>query len=516
MDRFTRLTKAWLEVRYRDPHGHPQGLYYAHEPIYGIGARECEPHHARRIVRLFQLLRRVREAGGISLLDVGGSEGYFSQLCRELFGMEAVSVDLSVEACRRAAELFAMPGCSVDAAALPFASNSFDVVTCAEVVEHLAAPIPAILEMQRVGRTLVLSTEEWEHTEENRDQELRDREARPHTERSIFADADMKPLFTPYPIEFERQVVPNLRNFGDDRKVNLGKFRTALLNLSTGPRAGEGNEGIVILVRKDGVRRETPKTPTDAEIVDHLLQRRMPVHWLTSSTPVVPWPSWCRLRCISCEAPMLAVGKGWKCSACAQKFECENGIVSFVQGLGSHQELIDKALADRGGAAYSEQRRDLLELAAKLQLVFSPGVSWDMTDPGQAQEWRANADLKGAGNSVFRAVGDDPQLESPWLGHDSLKAASVAIEFGVTAEGGGAREHMVHLFWWEEGDPNFTQDKSVTLLIPADGTVRVHEFRAPEGLLGPNGMLMKVRFDPFSHTRGLIEIRRIRLLADAE
>jgi len=46
----TRLTKAYVDPRYRDPHGQPQGTYFAHGPIHGIGALQSEPSHARRVV----------------------------------------------------------------------------------------------------------------------------------------------------------------------------------------------------------------------------------------------------------------------------------------------------------------------------------------------------------------------------------------------------------------------------------------------------------------------------------
>ena len=266
LDPYTRLTRAWLDTRYRDSHGHPPGLYYAHEPIYGLGAPEQEPSHARRIVRLFQLLRRVREAGGQTLLDVGGSEGYFAQLCRELFGMQCLMVDLSAEACRRAAELFALPACAVDCAALPFASNSIDVVTCAEVVEHLAQPIPALLEMQRVASgAFILSTEEWQASAQQRDDVLLKRDLRPHGERTILADGDMTALFSPYEVTFERQVVPDLRRFGDDRCIDAAALRKVMLALPQTPESEVATMGIVLLLRKGRRTPGLPRTPSDAE-----------------------------------------------------------------------------------------------------------------------------------------------------------------------------------------------------------------------------------------------------------
>jgi SAM-dependent methyltransferase len=45
-----------------------------------------------------------------------------------------------------------------DAARLPFRDASFDTVSCFETIEHLPAPLPAIRELARVSRRLVIVT----------------------------------------------------------------------------------------------------------------------------------------------------------------------------------------------------------------------------------------------------------------------------------------------------------------------------------------------------------------------
>jgi SAM-dependent methyltransferase len=259
VDDYTKLTKHWLDIRYRDR----PDVYMAHEPVYGLGHPGSEPNHPRRIARLYQLLRRVRQAGGRTMIDVGGAEGYFAFLCRELFGMEAVNVDISPHACRRAAEMFAIPGVAVDSVRLPFADNTFDLVTCAEVLEHLANPVPSVLELQRIAKeSLVLSTEMWKARDEDRDRLLAERDGEPHGERSIFADSDIKPLLSPFEVKYERQVVPDWSLFNDDRKIDKAKLRAALVAIDQlDPHAEEGTYGIVALVRKKA-RTPPPKAPT--------------------------------------------------------------------------------------------------------------------------------------------------------------------------------------------------------------------------------------------------------------
>jgi SAM-dependent methyltransferase len=511
LDPYTRLTRAWLDIRYRDSHGHPSGLYYAHEPIYGIGALEQEPSHARRIVRLFQLLRRVREAGGRTLLDVGGSEGYLAQLCRELFGMECISVDLSAEACRRAAELFGLPACAVDCTALPFASNSIDVVTCAEVVEHLAQPVPALLEMQRVtAGAFVLSTEEWQESAERRDEALQKREGDPHGERSILADVDMKALFSPYHVTFERQVVPDLERFGDDHRVDVAELRKAMLALPPSPQSRVGTMGIVALLRKDRQVRRLPRTPSDPEIADHLLRRRMERHWLPERTPLVAWPDWGRMSCVDCSADLTSSEAGWRCRRCGRDFPRQNGIVSFLHGPRPLTERIGRMLEERGTAAYARQGADLLALADKLQLPFNPPREWSLSNAEDLAKWALNAHVRQEG-STFAVDGNDPQLHSPWLGLSCQQGGTVSVECAVTGAAGDPPDAYAEMFWWGEGDPYFSEEKSAHLVIPADGKLRTHVFRAPPGALDPEGILLRVRFDPTSGTRGRVRVGRVRI-----
>ncbi|MEZ5967062.1 MAG: class I SAM-dependent methyltransferase [Planctomycetota bacterium] len=513
VDRYTRLTQAWLDIRYQDPHGHGAGVYYAHEPIYGLGAPQCEPHHARRVMRLFQLLRRVREAGGRTLLDVGGAEGYFAKLCEELFGMEVVSVDISAEACRRAAEIFAVPGCAVDAAQMPFATGSFDLVTCAEVVEHLAAPVESILELQRVAKaTLVLATEEWFPTEEARDHELAERSSRPHGERSLFADADMRCLFSPYKVQFERQVVPSVASFGDDRAIDVGALRRALLRPQDKLGKGEGHEGIVAFIRKQTQRIEPPRTPTDEEIVDHLLSRAVPVHKLPAPTPSLAWPAWCHMRCVVCQRQLDGSAAGWRCGGCDQAYPLERGVASFVRGLPPFQARLAAMLEERGGEAYSGQGRDLLALAGKLAMDFVPTSHWQRDGSETFESWSAEGDLAPGGRQgVYRSAADDPQLLSPWLGLDVGKGRRAEVSLAVRPTDPAVHETLVEFFWWVDGDGYFKVERSDRKVVPADGQRRQVTFTLPTDV-DPDALLLKVRLDP-AITPSAIEVFEVRLSA---
>ena len=90
-----------------------------------------------------------------SILDVGSGPGFLSKLLTE-HGFRVASIDLVLDSLRR------FPGAraQADATRLPFADRSFDVVLCAEVVEHLsdAERHAAFREMWRVSRDYVVVT----------------------------------------------------------------------------------------------------------------------------------------------------------------------------------------------------------------------------------------------------------------------------------------------------------------------------------------------------------------------
>ncbi|MEZ6194165.1 MAG: class I SAM-dependent methyltransferase [Planctomycetota bacterium] len=193
--RYFEIVRAWLEMRFRERD--EAGCFKAHEPVYGLGRGHTEGHHCRRAIRLHDLLATVKWLGVEgSLLDVGAAEGYFPHLARTALGLDAWASDLSREACLRAAELFGLPAVPANAGALPFPDDAFDVVTIAEVIEHVADPVGTLLELQRVARRFVVfSTEEWREDEALRDHILGARRLENHMERNIYAPSDLPVLF---------------------------------------------------------------------------------------------------------------------------------------------------------------------------------------------------------------------------------------------------------------------------------------------------------------------------------
>lgn len=100
------------------------------------------------------------------VLDVGCGDGALSGQVFKRFGCEINGIDIEQKAIELAKEKFSEHGYNgsfsiVDGYDYPFEDSYFDVVFCADVIEHVADPIQMLCEMRRVlrpGGVLIVST----------------------------------------------------------------------------------------------------------------------------------------------------------------------------------------------------------------------------------------------------------------------------------------------------------------------------------------------------------------------
>lgn len=101
---------------------------------------------------------------GDSILDVGAGEGMMTaQLASRVPGREIVAIEYEAEGCAefrsRYPDLRVVKGSAYN---LPYPDDSFDLLTCFEVLEHLDDPEQALREMRRVARRHVVLTVPFE------------------------------------------------------------------------------------------------------------------------------------------------------------------------------------------------------------------------------------------------------------------------------------------------------------------------------------------------------------------
>jgi len=156
MDDYTCRAKAYLEKRFRTCN--EAGIYYAHQPIYGLKKGPSDHEIFGNYIRTYEILKTLSGIEFESFLDVGGAEGYKTYLIEKILGKKGSNCDLSFEACKRAVDIFRIPSATADAHHLPYGDNAFDLVLCSETLEHVSEPEPVLLELLRIAEKAIVMT----------------------------------------------------------------------------------------------------------------------------------------------------------------------------------------------------------------------------------------------------------------------------------------------------------------------------------------------------------------------
>jgi Methyltransferase domain len=163
MDNYTDETKIFLDDRFDQD---IDGIYYAHQPIYGYRSRYSSGSDIGRYMLTRSILDTLSNYSFNTFIDIGGAEGYTANLVRKFFNAKVTSTDLSEMACRRAKEIYDIDAVACDIHSLPFPDNSFDVVLCSETIEHVSDYKAAIEELLRIARNVLVITVPHESPEE--------------------------------------------------------------------------------------------------------------------------------------------------------------------------------------------------------------------------------------------------------------------------------------------------------------------------------------------------------------
>jgi hypothetical protein len=361
MDHLTTRNREWLDQRFAVN----DGVYQAHQPIYGFGHGNTEGIHVRRFCRTLNILRAVLPLQPASILDVGGAEGYSMSIARHLLDCDVVNSDLSVNACRRAREFWGLRGAALDATDLPFVDDAFDLVWCSEVIEHLAHPFQTIAELLRVARRFVLiTTEEAYSWPLHRQAFLKTRDpSQPHFDRNTWTPRDFEVLFSGRcAIRPQFALVARHRSDPDPERA-----RRLTLELTTPSAVGASTQGGIILVDKRGHSIPPPVTDRDTEILEVLFQG--PLHACSKQDD-----SWTAslvrsLHCPDCRSPLtLEPGGQIDCPACGRSFGSSGDVLELFASYRKERTRTDEVAAVRRLAADKESQSYLLDLANQFEI----------------------------------------------------------------------------------------------------------------------------------------------------
>ncbi len=129
---------------------HPLDRLYDRGYFHGEGSGYNSEGYQNEHADWSALLNLMREesAGSIRWLDIGCAFGYLIEQAEQR-DIEAYGVDISSYALRQSSKAQGKLSMT-NAEALPFPDDSFDVVSCFDLVEHLSNPALVIEEAQRV------------------------------------------------------------------------------------------------------------------------------------------------------------------------------------------------------------------------------------------------------------------------------------------------------------------------------------------------------------------------------
>ncbi len=94
-----------------------------------------------------------------AVLEVGCGEGYMLEYMQQLRPVPFVGMDIGMDVLQQAVKRTSQAQISLaDAHRLPYPTDSFDLVVCCEVLEHVATPEVVVKELRRVTSKYIIAS----------------------------------------------------------------------------------------------------------------------------------------------------------------------------------------------------------------------------------------------------------------------------------------------------------------------------------------------------------------------
>jgi len=154
-DLYTFETEKVLEERFRIS---VNGIYFAHQPIYGFRTPYADTSNIARYMVTQSILSSLSGHSFTNFIDIGGAEGYTANLVKTIFKVPVKSTDLSENACKMAKAIFGIDAVPCDIHNLPFNDSAFDAVLCSETIEHVTDYKKAVHELLRITKKILVIT----------------------------------------------------------------------------------------------------------------------------------------------------------------------------------------------------------------------------------------------------------------------------------------------------------------------------------------------------------------------
>ena len=493
-----------------------RGFYFAHEPIYGVNSEFSEEGRLHRLARIYHLLRKLNCLSFKNFISIGAGEGYFTALVKEIFKVESYNTEISPEANYRAWELYGLTGICLEASALPFEDNSFDLVFSGEVIEHLQFPFPAILELKRISRKyVVITSEQTVAGEMDRDTALKRRNF--YVERNIFTPEDFITMLGSHNLHISNQLASTIWKEG--QTYSREEIKKYILQMNQISSEFSGSFGALLVKSYNGKPGDISPRYEDEELLEKLLDFVIEPQTVRPA-PMKRTPDNVRqvIRCPLCHGKLCLEGKSFSCFNCGIDFEEKNGIPFLFPPKGWIGPAHDLRKYLTVNGLDENQVKFIYDVEKKFDIKNILGINeWDFSDPSVLEmtfqppgdEFRlipynrwipwGKKVLSGTTKSEFFV------FVSPWAEHECKNFSGWYITMSFKGESPSCGK----LFWCFDDDPYFKKEYSKSFDLVADDHFHTYHVD-PSDTLNWSGdkIVRRYAFIP-SDSNGKVKIKSI-------